>query len=384
MQAGIAPQKVFLSRYIHKPCAILFCLDCNCYKFSNIAFQASSAGLLEGVVKTQQHFLGEAPMLHFLNSFARMLLLDLSCIKKKKSRIKGLSAVQHFLFLGPCFTGLGTAERQEENRVTIQYSIKTRDYDSEFGSKADGENATSLTVILKLLFNQVESASGFAKDSTNRRFRVLPWTEVAFEEYLRTFKKTSEEAWSDKIYILFPDPRNAAEAMNASDYRALQNPALIGKKPPFLKCRLSIQFTLKNPHAELYVLNLAPGQDHFQSHVFRKPGMKDVGVLSNEAVKLIRQSGADELFHRPAAHEVGHLLGLGHPNEALKRCQANPNAEICYGGTPYEKRSIMGMGMAVSGEHAKAWLSAIRKHTAHQHGWKSTHISPPLEALLKF
>lgn len=266
--------------------------------------------------------------------------------------------------------------------MPIQYSVTTPDFDSELGRTADHENATVLTVILELLFDQIEVTSGVAKDSTGKMFRVRPWTDVEFRAYLRQFKDTSEEAWNDKIYILFPNPQNAAEAIPTADYRALQNPALLGKKPPFLKCQLLIKFVLKNPHAELYVLNLVPGQGRFQAHVFRKPGEQDVGVLSNEDVKLIRQPGADELFQLPAAHEVGHLLGLGHPGEALAVCEKNPNAEICYGGTPYEQRDIMGMGMAVSGEHARPWLTAIRKHTGHERGWRATHLSPPTEELM--
>ena len=42
----------------------------------------------------------------------------------------------------------------------------------------------------------------------------------------------------------------------------------------------------------------------------------------------------------------------------------------------------MGRGMAVTAEHAKPWLDAIKRHTQHSRGWRATHVSPPIDRLI--
>jgi hypothetical protein len=77
------------------------------------------------------------------------------------------------------------------------------------------------------------------------------------------------------------------------------------------------------------------------------------------------------------------MLGLGHVNADAPVCRRDPNADICYGEHPRQRRDIMGAGTVVHGGHARRWLEAIRLHTRHEHGWRATHVEPPIEALMR-
>jgi hypothetical protein len=47
-------------------------------------------------------------------------------------------------------------------------------------------------------------------------------------------------------------------------------------------------------------------------------------------------------------HELGHMLGLMHPNDAAPGCELNRSADLCY-GEPFssEANSIMGRGREI-------------------------------------
>ncbi|MCH2201847.1 MAG: hypothetical protein MK102_07745 [Fuerstiella sp.] len=280
--------------------------------------------------------------------------------------------------------------------MPITLNLHTPDFDSELGNSADSDNATPLTVVLKVALipenphggepsrppsctdrptnNRISIGTDWANDLHGRVFRINQWGSSAFQHFRTRFKREVEQAWNKRIFILFPDQTNRNQALNPTDYRSLQNLSLIGRKPPFLRCRLRIDLVphTTRHHALMHVLNVASGQScQFQAFVGRRAGGVDEGFLTNQCSA------------RTLAHETGHLLGLDHVNADDPRCRNNRHASICYGETERERRDVMGTGTVVHGGHARRWLEAIRQHTRHQPGWQATHIDPPMDELLR-
>ncbi len=280
--------------------------------------------------------------------------------------------------------------------MTIQRQIKSPDFDSELAETSGADNDRLLTIVLRIalvqanpnptapsrrqscakgtIINRIRIGSDWVQDRHRRVFRISKWTSSAFNQYLTRFKQNAESIWNDRIFILFPDPQNSTVAIPVADFRALQNALLIGKKTPFLRCRLRIDGVQENQrhHAKMHVLCLVPGQIcKFQAFVARRPGEADEGFLTN-------QDSA-----QTSAHEVGHMLDLPHVNHQHPTCQQNRDADICYGSHARQVRDVMGTGTVVHGAHAKTWLKAIELHTHHSLGWQATHINPPIDRLMR-
>ena len=281
--------------------------------------------------------------------------------------------------------------------MTIQRIVQmTPDFDSELGNSADEDNATPLTVILRIAFRAAEPLGGtetrptscgiqtasrkvsigsdWAEDLNGRVFRIVNWPSGALTTFAAQFRSQVENLWNNRFFLKFPNPNDPAQAMNQADFDALQAPALIGRKTPFLRCLLRIDAVAEaeRHHALMHVINLASGPScKFQTFVAQRPGQADVGFLTN------RDST------RTSAHETGHMLGLQHVNDGAPACQSNHDADICYGETPLQRRDLMGEGTAVHGAHARRWLEAVALHTGHAAGWSATHIEPPIEELLE-
>ncbi len=281
--------------------------------------------------------------------------------------------------------------------MTIQRTVQmTPDFDSELGNSADADNATTLTVILRIAFRAAEPMGGsetrptscriqtatrrvsigsdWAEDLNGRVFRIISWPSGALTAFAAQFRSQVETVWNNRFFLKFPNQDDQAQAMNQADFESLQAPALIGRKTPFLRCQLRIDAVAEaeRHHALMHVINLAPGQScKFQSFVAQRPGQADIGFLTN------RDSA------QTSAHETGHMLGLEHVNHTAPACHGNSNADICYGETPLQRRDLMGDGTAVHGAHARRWLEAVALHTGHASGWIATHIEPPLEELLE-
>jgi hypothetical protein len=273
--------------------------------------------------------------------------------------------------------------------MAIQYSKESNKYDCKLSKSPDSENASTLTIILRITFMMLNPAEKVRKikDHSGREFNILPWADADFRHYVAEFKESVETTWNDKIFILVPDPNDPTIALPKADYDAFQHrdKRIRERYPPFIRCALEIVPMKEETgsHASFYIVRLPPGSPVFGSYTHQKTKTgRDHNLLTNQDVEIRKREDEDDLYYQTASHEVGHMLGLHHINRQAAAC-LDGNEEICYGATPYQARDIMGKGMGVDADSAGPWLDCIGELTSHPDGWKASHLSPPIEELLR-
>ena len=194
-----------------------------------------------------------------------------------------------------------------------------------------------------------------------------------FMTFVSAFKKVVEQTWNDQLLIHFPDQNNPTVAMNKADFDAFLDPVLKNSKLPYLKCRLTIEPVSKGPFMKVYCVKLRPGQPTYRA--FTAP-WQGIALSADGVVPITPNHSPTEIYTQiAAAHEVGHLIGLPHPNPSDPLCLGPPGDTICYGSTPLQRSDIMGWGSVVNPSDATPWLNAIEMHTGHakDKGWVAKH-----------
>jgi hypothetical protein len=213
--------------------------------------------------------------------------------------------------------------------------------------------------------------------NSNGTFLIRPWTGPDKARYI-TDAKAQAEMWNNKFWLKVPPHFDALNFVSDFDGRTYQ--------PQFIKCELDVDFTASEQaaHQTVRVVNLEQSvipahQRHggvFRSHSVLFDSLDGVPWFTPNK----DQNGTPyQARHMTMAHELGHLLGLGHIGVLKKTplCEAalmfaglgiNPggdfqggrNSNVCYGD--YEPRAtgtnIMGGGLQFSVENARPWVFA--------------------------
>jgi hypothetical protein len=272
--------------------------------------------------------------------------------------------------------------------MAIKAAQASKNFDVRFGPGPDGENATTLTVVLKLAIDWLEpdpnSATTVVKDKNGVEFKLKSWPPAARDEYKKNLKDTVEGAWNDRLFLLLPDPADATVKLPDPDYNAFvsRDPAVRAKNPPFVRCALEIQFVeqVHTYHALIHLARLDAPAQRFRQFTKVRPANPNEGVFSDTGLDLVSKgtdSRGDQLYQFPVAHEVGHLLGLDHPNVKDPGCRTGAE-DICYGGDWRQQREMMGLGYVVDASAAGPWLTGVGLLTGSSRGWRAIHWDPTL------
>src|SRR4051794_29421748 len=173
--------------------------------------------------------------------------------------------------------------------MTIKSAQATKDFDVRFGPGPDGANATTLTVALKLAIDWLEpdptSAATVVKDKNGVAFKLKSWPPAARDEYKKNLKDTVEGAWNDRLFLLLPDPADAAARLPDADYDRFvsRDPAVRAKTPPFVRCSVEIQFVepVHTYHALIHLARLDAPAQPFRQFTKVRPANPNEGVFAD-------------------------------------------------------------------------------------------------------
>lgn len=213
-------------------------------------------------------------------------------------------------------------------------------------------------IILRIWLKQIDPPKGQNRFTTHNAHGsphiALRWTHGSWEHFKQQFLRVVLATW-DGAFLLSPP----------ASYDGLIWPEQGGKRRDAL-CGLFIRLVdgeRDNPHAVLNVVRLADPSVYF--------GADSTLLASNDVEGFPKShSGAGYRWKQhPAAHEVGHLLGLHHVAQRSVACR-NDHFK-CYGSTLAERVNIMGVGDQLSLDNAMPWRERIAWHTgiAREH-WK--------------
>lgn len=209
-----------------------------------------------------------------------------------------------------------------------------------------------LTLVLKLGFRQINPAGGAATgtyhdygDATEPVRAIVPWDAASWTAWKQNLASSAERFWDKRFWLL-----------NNLGVFPLKLP--IGIFIPNFDCRLKVTCSDVNVgfhHHVIDVVRLASSERLFGSHA----SLFD--SLDNQAIVNDVDSTGLPISQVPSAHEIGHLLGLGHVGIGSASCPAtgDTNASQCYGVTDTDKNAVMGMGMQLRNGDAIPWLAAL-------------------------
>src|SRR5262245_2819903 len=205
-------------------------------------------------------------------------------------------------------------------------------------------------ILLRIWLRQINPPKGqdrfTARNARNSHKVALRWTHATWVHFKEEFIRVVLATW-DQAFLLSPP----------DGYNGFIWPEQGGKRRDLL-CGLYIKLVegeRDNPHAVLNVVRLADPTVHF--------GADSTLLASNDVDGFTHGSVAAGVRWKqhPAAHEVGHLLGLHHV--AHKSLACRNDFFKCYGSNLAERVNIMGVGDQLSLDNASPWLDRIKWHT---------------------
>jgi hypothetical protein len=198
------------------------------------------------------------------------------------------------------------------------------DFDNKFDGSVDPSKGV-VTLHFRVRFEAAPGARfGFAKPPSDEWTRE---TQEAMQKFSGDFKRVVEKAWSRQGTI---KPSCAFGAIKS------------------FQTQVSISVVDSGEHTVMYINNEVPGG---RSGVSKDKKIGNLKISDNEMkTKDVDHQVLDERGRRAgkvtteqtaSAHEFGHAIGLDHP-------VCKHGADICYGKTAEERRSMMGAGNKLS------------------------------------
>jgi len=261
----------------------------------------------------------------------------------------------------------------------IRRVVQSSRVDSElYASAVSPDRHADLILRVNVWFHRVDT--GFVTDAlTGQHVPVLPWgSNDNFLDWVFRCRQAMERGFENKFWLV-PDNNWGVRYVTGS-----------GHYRPSIKCSLRIRpvsaHERRHLHIDCYRVTpdfcpRVPG-DFAGSRLYRSymSPSQNYGRLVNVDAWTCRTYETEVHYQDVAAHEMGHVIGLGHVAQQSPQCIAAPNSndDVCYGLNPYQRDDLMGYGNRVERWHAGPWRKRLPAHVRVKLQWalQSNRPSP--------
>ena len=228
-------------------------------------------------------------------------------------------------------------------------------------------NASLLTPAVMTLrvkvFLQKEGAQSvsYTSGGTRRTQNTINWDAASWRNWRRDLVKVVNEGWSNNLYLV-PDNYWMADRRG----RLIE-----GAAPALIQLRLQIRCDIPRESAHVIIRSYRlPDPTTANPNPFWRSNMMAPYIRSHRRCSIRGNEVVGNMDNRDlipkstgqiaAIHEFGHYIGLSHVNAANAR--DDPNGNIAYGATPYQRADVMGSGTRIEEWHAYPWCQRLRRH----------------------